>query len=89
MRSGKVLIKLDRSAVHRSSLDDRLSSAAREQSTRPKPALIRLHIAGTVSAQPLLLTLCQRHRQRADNLLYHLILDLEDIRQIAIKTSSV
>jgi hypothetical protein len=42
------------------------------------------HVAGTVSAQPLLLTLCQRHRQRADNLLYHLILDLEDIRQIAI-----
>ena len=61
-----------------------VSVPASEQCPRPQPVLIRLNVAGAVSAQPLLLTLCQRHRQYADNLLYHLVLDLEDIGQIAV-----
>jgi hypothetical protein len=41
--------------------------------------LISLHVAGTVLAQPLPLTLGQRHRQRVDYL-------FDYVRQIAVVT---
>ena len=46
---------------------------------------VRLHVAGTTSVQPPLLALRQRERQRADDLLYHLVLRREDVREIAIE----
>src|SRR6266851_9768843 len=85
MRRREIPIDLDRSAVHRPGLHDRLPSAASEQFACAQPGLVRLHVAGTASAQPLLLALRQRDRQRADDLLYHLVLRREDVREIAIE----
>ena len=85
MRRREIRIDLDRPAVHRLGLRDRLPSAAAEQFARPQPALVRLHVAGIAPAQPLLLALRQLDRQRADDLLDHLVLRREDVREIAIE----
>ena len=53
--------------------------------SRAQPGLVRLHVAGTVSPQPLLLAPRQRDRQRADDLLHHFILRREDVRKVAIE----
>src|SRR5262245_62771309 len=88
MRRGEILIDLDRPAVHHPGLRERLLGAAAEQFARAQPGLVRRHVAGPVPAQPTLLALRQRDRQRADDLLHHLVLRREDVREIAIEPLS-
>jgi hypothetical protein len=52
---------------------------------RAQPELVCLHAPGAASAQSLLLPLRQRDRQRADDLLHHLVLRREDVCEIAIE----
>ena len=85
MRRGEIGIELDRLAVHRLRLHDRLARAAAEQFARAQPGLVGLHVPGRASAQPLLFALRQRDRQRADDLLHYLVLRREDVREIAVE----
>src|SRR5262249_17768556 len=86
LRRGKTRIDLDRAAVHHLGLRDGITRAAAEQFARAQPGLIGLHVGGGAPAQPLHLALRQLDRERADDLLYHLVLRREDVREIAIES---
>src|SRR5262249_61084832 len=75
----------ERPQVHRPGLRDPLARAAAERFARAQPGLIRLHAGGAAPAQPPLLALRQRDRERADDLLHHLVLGCEDVGEIAIE----
>ena len=49
-------------------------------------AVIRFQVVGLLGREPLLVALRQVERERADNLLRHVVLHGEDVGQVAIET---
>jgi hypothetical protein len=85
VRRGEIRIDLDRAAVHRLRLQHRVARAAAEQFSRAQPGFVGLYVGGRVPAQPLRLVLRQLDRERADDVLHHLVLRREDVGEIAVE----
>jgi hypothetical protein len=56
-----------------------------EEFACPQPGLVSLHVVCAAPAQPLLLPRRQRDRQRANDLLDHLVLGGEDVGEVAVE----
>src|SRR5208337_3401863 len=85
MRCGEIRIEFDGAAVELARLYHSLKRALGEEFARAQPGLVGLHIGRAAPAQPPLLDWGERNRERADNLLDHLVLCCKDVGKIAIE----
>ena len=73
-----------RPAVQGAGLGDRLARAAAQKLACAHPAFVGFEVLGFAAAQVLLLDFAELDRQRFDDLLHHLVLDGEDVGQLAV-----